>query len=122
LPVPARILVIVTTIITLYSGITGVQDGVAHFAHLGGYAGAWLYLRAIDRKRGEFKRRASKPSKDAVRLLDRWEAIDLTKVHQVNRDEVSRLIERARTNGVRSLTAQEQSYLAMFIPSERPEA
>jgi membrane associated rhomboid family serine protease len=120
-PVPARILVIVTTIITLYSGLTGVQDGIAHFAHLGGYAGAWLYLRGIDRKRGEFKRRASKLSKEAVSLLDRWEAIDLMKVHQVNRDEVRRLIEKARTNGVRSLTPQEQSYLAMFVPSERPE-
>ncbi|HEY0810193.1 MAG TPA: rhomboid family intramembrane serine protease [Longimicrobiales bacterium] len=120
-PVPARILVIVTTIITLYSGLTGVQDGIAHFAHLGGYAGAWLYLRGIERKSGQFKRRASKPTKEAVSMLDRWEAIDLTKVHQVNRDEVTRLIEKARTNGVRSLTPQEQSYLAMFVPSERPE-
>jgi membrane associated rhomboid family serine protease len=120
-PVPARILVIVTTIVTLYSGLTGVQDGIAHFAHLGGYAGAWLYLRGIDRKRGEFKRRINKPSKEAVSLLDRWETIDLTKVHQVNRDEVSRLIEKARTNGVRSLTPQEQGYLAMFVPADRPE-
>ena len=120
-PVPARILVIVTTIITLYSGLTGVQDGIAHFAHLGGYAGAWLYLRGIDRKRGEFKRRAGKLSKEAVSMLDRWDTIDLTKVHQVNRDEVSRLIEKARTSGVRSLTPQEQSYLAMFVPSDHPE-
>jgi membrane associated rhomboid family serine protease len=120
-PVPARILVIVTTVITLYSGLTGLQDGIAHFAHLGGYAGAWLYLRGIERKRGEFMRRASKPSKELVTSLNRWETIDVTKVHQVNRDEVSRLIEKARTNGVRSLTPQEQSYLAMFVPSERPE-
>ena len=121
-PVPARILIIVTTIITLYSGLTGVRDGIAHFAHLGGYAGAWLYLRGIDRKAGEFKRKASKPTPAAASKLDRWELIDLSKVHQVNRDEVSRLMDKARTSGIRSLSAQEQNYLAMFVPSERADA
>lgn len=36
LPVPARVLVLVTTALSLYSGITGSRGGVADFAHLGG--------------------------------------------------------------------------------------
>ena len=122
LPVPARILVIVTTIITLYSGLTGVSDGIAHFAHLGGYAGAWLYLRRIDRVAGSFKRKASKPPAAVASRLDLWQTIDLDKVHQVNREEVTRLMEKARTSGIRSLTPQEQTYLAMFVPSQQPDA
>jgi membrane associated rhomboid family serine protease len=121
-PVPARILVIVTTILTLYSGLTGANDGIAHFAHLGGYLGAWIYLRGIDRKAGAFKRESSKPTAETRSRLDRWEAIDLEKVHQVNRDEVSRLMEKARKGGVGSLTPTEQSYLSMFVPSDGAEA
>jgi membrane associated rhomboid family serine protease len=121
-PVPARILVIGTTVMTLYSGLTGANDGIAHFAHLGGYLGAWMYLRAIDRKAGEFKRKASKPDAKTASRLDRWEAIDLTRIHEANRDEVKRLMDKARKGGIRSLTPAEQTYLLMFVPSETTQA
>src|SRR5262249_15762396 len=49
LPVPARILVIVTTLLSLFSGLQGSRGGIADFAHLGGYAGAYLYLKWISR-------------------------------------------------------------------------
>jgi membrane associated rhomboid family serine protease len=44
-PMPARVFVIVYAGIELLLGVTGSQEGVAHFAHLGGMAGAWLLLR-----------------------------------------------------------------------------
>jgi membrane associated rhomboid family serine protease len=56
-PIPARILVILTTIITLWSGFGSVGSGIAHFAHLGGYAGAFLYLLWLERGRTRFKRK-----------------------------------------------------------------
>jgi len=43
-PVRARTLVIFLTIIEFVSGITG-GDGIAHFAHLGGMAAGFLYLK-----------------------------------------------------------------------------
>jgi membrane associated rhomboid family serine protease len=45
IPVPARVLVIVTTLLTLWSGLTGAGGNVAHFAHLGGMLFGWLLLR-----------------------------------------------------------------------------
>ena len=117
-PVPARILVIVTTLLALVSGVTGASDGIAHFAHLGGYAGAWLYLRRIARVSGRFKRKVGAPPPEATSRLARWQSIDLSKVHQVNRDEVSRLMEKVRTSGVQSLTPQEQTFLSGFVPSD----
>jgi len=43
-PIPARIFVVIYAVIELYLGVTGTQEGVAHFAHLGGLAGGALML------------------------------------------------------------------------------
>jgi len=48
-PIPmeirARTLVIIYGALTLLFGITGMQSGVAHFAHLGGMIFGWLMIR-----------------------------------------------------------------------------
>jgi len=120
-PVPARILVIVTTALALFSGLSGARDGIAHFAHLGGFAGAWLYLRRAQRASGAFRRKTSAPGAVTASRLDRWESIDLGTVHQANREEVVRLMEQARRHGIRSLTAQEQVFLSGFVPPQPPK-
>jgi membrane associated rhomboid family serine protease len=45
IPMPARVFVVVYAVIELYLGVTGTQEGVAHFAHLGGMVGGYLMLR-----------------------------------------------------------------------------
>lgn len=45
IPMKARTLVIVYGLFTLSLGITGLQPGVAHFAHLGGMLFGWLLIR-----------------------------------------------------------------------------
>lgn len=45
IPMKARTLVIVYGAITLLMGFTGLQSGVAHFAHLGGMLFGWLMIR-----------------------------------------------------------------------------
>ena len=117
-PVPARVLITVTTLLALFSGLSGASDGIAHFAHLGGFAGAWLYLRRGQRTPAVFKRKANAPTREIGSRLDRWASIDLDRVHPANRDEVSRLMEQVRTHGVRSLTPQEQTFLSGFVPSD----
>ena len=118
IPVPARVLVIVTTVIALWSGFGGAGRGIAHFAHLGGYAGAYLYLKWLGRSRTEFKRRATAPSPESTRRVEGWRAIDLTSVHEVNRDEINRLLDKISAQGVGSLTAQEQLFLSNFVPPD----
>lgn len=46
-PIPMRAPVFVVTygILELVLGVTGTQAGVAHFAHLGGLAGGYLFMR-----------------------------------------------------------------------------
>lgn len=45
IPMPAWLFVTLYGAAELLQGVTGTASGVAHFAHLGGMAGAWLVLR-----------------------------------------------------------------------------
>ena len=45
IPMKARTLVIVYGLFELFVGFTGLQPGVAHFAHLGGMLFGWLMIR-----------------------------------------------------------------------------
>jgi len=118
LPVPARMLVILTTVFALWSGFGGLRGGIAHFAHLGGYLGAFLYLRWLDRKRTAFKRQATAASPDAARRVAGYKAIDLASVHEVNREEINRILDKISAQGLGSLTPQETTFLSNFVPPD----
>jgi membrane associated rhomboid family serine protease len=45
IPLPAWLFVTLYGALELVLGVTGTEEGVAHFAHLGGMLGAWLVLR-----------------------------------------------------------------------------
>jgi membrane associated rhomboid family serine protease len=51
IPMPAWFFVLAYGAIELGSGVFGTQQGVAHFAHLGGMLGAFVVLRAVRRGR-----------------------------------------------------------------------
>ena len=114
LPVPARILVIITTVLALYSGFSGAQSGIAHFAHLGGYAGAFLYLKWLDRSRQQWKRKAVAVPKSVNAALTKRPEIDIDSVHEVNRVEVNRILDKIGKHGMESLSAQERMFLSNF--------
>ncbi len=52
IPMRARTFVFVYAAIELFLGVTGTQEGVAHFAHLGGMLGGFALLRYWPRARG----------------------------------------------------------------------
>ena len=45
IPMPAKVFVAIYGGIELFLGVTGTQQGVAHFAHLGGMLGGFLMIR-----------------------------------------------------------------------------
>jgi membrane associated rhomboid family serine protease len=53
IPMSARVFVVLYGALELVLGVTGTQQGVAHFAHLGGMLGGWLMI--------EYRRRVSPP-------------------------------------------------------------
>jgi len=116
LPVPARLLIIVTTAIAIWSGFGGSGGNIAHFAHLGGYAGAYLYLRWLERGRHEFKKKLESVPVTAQKRIEDWNKIDLKSIHAVNRVEVQRLMEKIAADGIGALTPQERLFLSNFVP------
>jgi membrane associated rhomboid family serine protease len=118
IPVPARMLVIITTVVSLWIGLGGVRSNVAHFAHLGGYLGAWLYLKWLDRKRLDFKKKATATPPVRELTFTKRPDVDIQKVHEVNRDEVNRILDKISAHGMSALTSQERLFLSNFAPQD----
>jgi membrane associated rhomboid family serine protease len=121
IPVEARWLVLLTTLYSIWAGLGSYGGGVAHFAHLGGYVGAFLYLRWIDFRSplrsyqrkldaAMFGKRGLGLSGDADEIA-RWEAISRDGLHQMNVEELDRVIGKAKRDGARSLTTDERAFL-----------
>ncbi len=119
LPIDAWLLVVGAVAVELYMGVTGTAAGIAHFAHLGGLATGFLYLKWSDWRMGANRRafqRAMKPQPQAGGssdrgALERWHAISVEGLHELNREEVARLLEKAERGGPRSLTDLERQFL-----------
>ena len=117
-PIQARWFVIGMTALSLFAGFGGVQSGVAHFAHLGGFLGGWMYLKWLERRSPAARFRAqSAPRPDRFEApaaaLERWRTIRLEDLHPVNRSEVDRLLKKA-AEGNAPLTPDERATLDRF--------
>lgn len=121
-PVPAWLLVTGYLAISLFNGLTGGQAGVAHFAHLGGAAVGFGYLKFIEWRRGKGKRdfqtkmRTGDKKQGGGFVGDRmaaarWKGISVDGLHELNREEVTRLLAKVQTDGAGSLTASEREFL-----------
>jgi membrane associated rhomboid family serine protease len=119
-PLEARIAILVMVVLALTGGIKGGSQ-TAHFAHLGGFAGAYLYMRLLDlrapQNRVQAKLVVQRASRDD---LDRWAKIQREQMHEVNREELDRIMEKINREGIASVTPQERLFLDNF--SERATA
>ena len=121
LPIEARWLVLGTTAYTVWAGFGTSGGTTAHFAHLGGYIGGFLYLRWIDFRSPlrayQRKLETATYGKRGLGLMGdteeiaRWEAIPRGGLHPMNVEELDRVITKAKKNGVRSLTSEERAFL-----------
>jgi membrane associated rhomboid family serine protease len=100
--------------------------GIAHFAHLGGAAGGFLYLKALEYRSPAraWKTRITGSRPPSVLgdgdNMRRWREIRLDDLHAVNRDEIVRLLEKAQSQGTRSLTPTERATLDRFAGLSSP--
>jgi membrane associated rhomboid family serine protease len=115
LPVQSRWLIVFMTLLSLYGGFGADGGGIAHFAHLGGFLGGYLYLR-INRRMSEqhlVPAETKLPSLSETDLA-RWSNIPREKLHQVNREELDRILDKIKSNGIGTLTFQERAFLDRF--------
>ncbi|MDH3297402.1 MAG: rhomboid family intramembrane serine protease, partial [Gemmatimonadota bacterium] len=123
LPVEARWMVLGLTALALVGmagAIGGSSDGIAHHAHLGGFAGAWLYLRFLGQysAAAKFQRKADPAPKKGWAhdrdALQRWTRIDRDSLHEVNREAYDAIMAKLATHGIAGLTDRERSFLDRF--------
>jgi hypothetical protein len=82
-----------------------------------------LYRRA---RKAEKKRRIEAPNSQYksqyvldLEAKDRWQSLDLDRVHEVNREEVERVLAKLKATSVPALTRQERAFLDRMVEAER---
>lgn len=112
-PIEARWLIVAVVLFSLF----GV--GIAHFAHLGGILGAYIYLKIVESRAPskQWEKKVKGPAPSTIPLGD-WKRVDLNRVHEANRDEVNRILDKINAKGIGSLTAQERTFLQHFVPTD----
>ena len=119
LPVEAWLLVVVMTAVSLFGGL-GQMGNVAHWAHLGGFAGAALYLAVMERfspaqRFRSVSRAAPLPNRLGDRAtVEKWSRIRGDQLHEVNRTELERIQRVLAERGVGGLSADERAFLERF--------
>jgi membrane associated rhomboid family serine protease len=124
LPVPSRVMVIGLAAISIYFGFAGAGAGIAHFAHLGGFAGGWMYLKVRERRSSAFRRKATPGAEPtaaeritgkASRDEKRWQSIRVDALHEINRQEVERIQAKIAKDGSGSLSPDERAFMNRMV-------
>lgn len=131
IPIQAWAMATIMVGVSLWYGFTGGGGNIAHLAHLGGLAVGFGYLKTWEWRLGaakrEFKRKLEGPlhrepgvtpalNPDGA-SLNRWERVDPTGMHELNREEWERLMDKVRNHGVKSLTLPERQFLDRMLQS-----
>jgi membrane associated rhomboid family serine protease len=122
IPVEARWMVAGMTALALFGGFTG-GGGIAHFAHLGGFLGGWLCLKWFEARSPSrtFRRKMAPPAprlETAESSLTRWKRIRRESLHEVNRTELDRILDKINAQGIASLTPGDREFLERFSSRE----
>ena len=117
-PVQSRWLVVIMTGLSLFGGFGGGGDGVAHFAHLGGFLGGYLYLRFSEgrTRTAMFQKKLSVPEATSDDV-EKWKNIPRENLHEVNREELDRILDKIGATGIGSLSPTERDFLNRFSKS-----
>ncbi len=120
-PVEARWMVAGLTVLALFGGFSGGGGGVAHFAHLGGFLGGWLCLKWFEYSSParQFQRKAAAAPRESLEsALGRWRRIRRESLHEVNREELDRILDKISAQGLETLSPSERDFLERFSARE----
>jgi hypothetical protein len=114
-PVQARWMVVGMTALSLFGGFTGFEQGIAHFAHLGGFIGGFFFIKWVDSTSPttKFQKKVMPPAPSSSDV-QKWMNTSREGLHEVNREELDRVLNKLKTTGVESLTPDEIAFLNRF--------
>jgi membrane associated rhomboid family serine protease len=121
LPIEAWLLATLLVFGSLYAGVNPSGDSsTAHFAHLGGLAFGFVFIKWWEWRKGAAKRAFDKklhPEASPTGLMGdrlaaaRWKGIVLDSLHELNREEVVRLLAKVESEGAGNLRPSERQFL-----------
>ena len=121
LPIQAWLLATLLVLGSLYAGVNpSAGSRTAHFAHLGGLAFAFVFIKWWESRKGAAKRAFDKklhPEASPTGIMGdrlaitRWKGIVLDTLHELNREEVVRLLAKVEAEGVGNLRPSERQFL-----------
>jgi membrane associated rhomboid family serine protease len=121
IPMPAWVLAGGLVALSIFNGVTATSDGVAHFAHLGGAVVGFAFLRVWEWRRGaskrDFQRKMGTTTQSGSGFVGervavaRWKGISIESLHELNREEVRRLLDKVKADGAGSLSQSERTFL-----------
>jgi hypothetical protein len=81
--------------------------------------GGYIYLKILQRNAGNerFKRQMQPPApkiETTASAMDRWRRIKRDGLHEVNRDELDRILDKISASGIGSLNPGEREFLDRF--------
>jgi rhomboid family protein len=127
-PVPAKWLVTFAVGISLVLALVAANDGVAHLAHLGGFATGFLYLKTADWRLGRAERHVRRAVEPGVLVHPgrAARASDAAKPRRPERDpaqaEIDRVLDKISARGIDSLTPAERRFLSEMSRKMRDKA
>jgi membrane associated rhomboid family serine protease len=120
IPIEARWFIVLLAIYSVWGGLRS-GGGIAHFAHLGGLVGGWVYLKLLEvTSRGARFRRKASPRLGRVSQsdLERWRKIPRESLHPLNQEELDRIMKKVDERGPQSLDRREREYLERLSATE----
>ena len=92
-------------------------------ANAASLAGMFVFYRRL--KKAQSKRRVEAPNSQykSPYVLDleskeRWQSIDLERLHEVNREEVEKLLGKLAVTNIRALTTAERAFLDRMVEAQ----
>jgi membrane associated rhomboid family serine protease len=121
LPIPAKYLVGVLVVMSLLSAFGDTASNIAHFAHIGGFVFALIYMKLLSGAGsgwGSLRRRLDRRRLSVVRGDDDTRPQPTPRQPEKRRnpdprllDELDRVLEKISTQGMSSLSAEERRLL-----------
>lgn len=117
LPVKAKWLVGFLAAVSILSLVGGQNDGVAHFAHLGGFVAGYLYLKLDDQLTNRLQRLREFVDRRKLTVSEGGESDATPPQRRARRDEdqvldeVDRVLDKISQSGLQSLSEEELQLL-----------
>lgn len=118
LPIKAKWLVAILAGMAIFSAVGGARDGVAHFAHLGGFVAGFVYLKAggsIGLRLKSLRKRNPKSRFTVVPGAGPVKPVEPRPLRRRDEerllDEVDRVLDKISASGLASLSPEERRLL-----------